>query len=120
MVRNWEIIREILLKLEKMSPDKTLRLGDFPEEKAYDYSYHVELLFEAGLIYGEMLKELGTQASDFLALRLTWAGHEFLDSIRSDTVWDKTKSRFVKEGISMTFDLIKSVAIGIAASLLKQ
>lgn len=119
MVRNWEIIREILLKLEKMLPDQTLRLGDFPEEKAYDYSYHMELLFEAGLIYGKMLEECGTQASDFLALRLTWAGHEFLDSVRSDTVWNQTKSRFIKEGISMTFDLIKTVAIGIATSILK-
>lgn len=121
MIRNWEIIREILIKLEKMPPEQgSLALEDFPEEKAYEYSYHVDLLMEAGLIHGEMSQELGSQASDFLALRLTWDGHEFLDSIRNDTVWNKTKTTFSKQGISMTLDLVKSVAIDIATSFLKQ
>ena len=120
MERNWDTIREILLKLEKMEPGKgCIRLSDFPSEKDYEYSYHVELLMEADLIYGEMSKTLGTHASDFLAMRLTWEGHEFLDAVRSETVWNKAKDSFVKGGVSMTFDLVKSVATDIAAALLK-
>jgi hypothetical protein len=120
MERNWDTIREILIKLEEMEPERgCLRLSDFPSDKAYEYSYHVELLMEAGLIHGEMSKTLGTHANDFLAIRLTWGGHEFLDAVRSDTVWNKAKDSFIKSGLSMTLDLVKSVASDIAAACLK-
>ena len=120
MKRNWDTIREILLQFEELDPEKgSVQLSDFPSDRAYEYSYHVELLIEAGLIYGNMSKTMGRHAQDFLAHRLTWEGHEFLDSIRSDTVWNKTKTSFVKGGLSMTFDLVKSVATDIAAALLK-
>lgn len=120
MERNWDTIREILIKFEELDPDKgSLQLGDFPADSAYEYSYHVELLLEAGLIHGEMSKTLGRHAQSFWADRLTWEGHEFLDAIRSDTVWAKTKSSFVKGGLSMTFDLIKGVATDVATAYLK-
>ncbi|MBI5043198.1 MAG: DUF2513 domain-containing protein [Nitrospirae bacterium] len=120
MKRDWDTIREILIKFEGLAPDAgPLQLGDFPSEKAYEYSYHVELLIEAGLIHGQMSKTLGHHAQNFLAQRLTWQGHEFLDAIRSDTVWNKTKTSFVKGGLSMTFDLVKEVAKDVAVALLK-
>lgn len=120
MERNWDIIREILIKLEELNPKVgTIQLSDFPADKAYEYSYHVELLVESGLIHGQMSKTIGSHAHDFFASRLTWNGHEFLDAIRSDSVWNKTKTSFVKGGLSMTFDLIKGVATDVAAVLLK-
>ena len=79
----------------------------------------MELLIESGLVYGEMLNELGQGPHDFLVTRLTWKGHEFLDTIRSDTVWEKTKKSFLNKGISMTFELVKSVATDFAVSYLK-
>ncbi|HPC85256.1 MAG TPA: DUF2513 domain-containing protein [Smithellaceae bacterium] len=120
MERNWDTIREILIKFEELDPEKgLLQLEDFPADRAYKYSYHVELLLEAGLIHGEMSKTLGRHAQSFWANQLTWEGHEFLDAIRSDTVWNKTKSSFVKGGLSMTLDLIKGVATDVAAAYLK-
>ena len=120
MQRDWDIIREILIKLEGMPSEKgSLSLSDFPEAKAYEYSYNTELLMEAGLIYGNMSKTLGRHASDFMANRLTWEGHELLDAVRSDNVWEKTKKSFTKGGLSMTFDLVKSVATDIASAYLK-
>ena len=57
MKRNWDTIREILIKLEEMPPEKgSLHLSDFPPERNHEFSYHVELLIEAGLIHGEMSK----------------------------------------------------------------
>ena len=46
-------------------------------------------------------------------------GHEFLDAINNDTIWEKTKKSFSKNGISMTFELVKTVATETAASVLK-
>jgi len=120
MERNWDTIREILLGLEEKRPDKhTLRLSDFPTNRAAEISYHVELLMEAGLIHGQMSKTLSPDPSDFMAIRLTWSGHELLDAIKSDTIWRKTKESFISKGVSMTFDLVKSVAIDISAAYIK-
>src|SRR3989344_5432467 len=120
MKRNWDTIREILIKFEELDPETgALQLNDFPADRAYEFSYHVELLLEAGLIYGQMSKTMGRHAQNFLAQRLTWQGHEFLDAIRSDTVWNKTKTSFVKGGLSMTFDLVKEVAKDVAVAYLK-
>lgn len=120
MKRDWDIIREILIRLEETAgTEYCLRLSSFPSERAQEISYHVELLMEAGLISGQMAKTLGPGPYDFLAERLTWNGHELLDAIRSNTIWQKTKSSFVSKGLSMTFDLVKSVAVDIASASLK-
>ena len=120
MQRNWDTIREILSKLEEATPEQVkINLMHFPQEKAFEISYHMELLLDAGLVKGEMRKELRVRPQDFIVYSLTWQGHEFLDTIRSDTVWQNTKKSFQQNSISMTFDLIKSVATGIATAFLK-
>ncbi len=120
MKRDWDTIREILTTLEETTaPCNTLQLTDFPSEQAESISYHIELLIEAGLIDGEMIKTMGRGVHGFLITRLTWNGHEFFDAINNDTVWEKTKKSFAKSGISMSFDLIKSVATDTATSLVK-
>lgn len=120
MKRNWETIRELLTKVEECTlPTDLVRLDSFPSDRAAEISYHMTLLIEAGLVNGQVSKTIGPEVKDFIVQRLTWEGHEFLDSIRSDTVWQKTKKTFVDQGVSMTFDLVKEVAKEAGVSLLK-
>jgi hypothetical protein len=119
MKRDWDTIREILAKLEGSESNRAFQLSSFPPDRAAEISYNMELLIEAGLVEGSMSKAIGPGTHNFLARRLTWSGHEFLDSIRSDAVWKKTKSSFISNGISMTFDLVKSVASEVAAAMIK-
>ena len=121
MKRNWDIIREILVKLEDFSPSpekSCLELSDFKSEDPLTISYHVELMLESGLINGEMHGEM-VIVDGFFIERMTWEGHEFLDSIRSDSVWSKVKAEFSQNKVPMTFDLVKSVSTGITTSLFK-
>lgn len=119
MKRNWDTIREVLIKLEELDAKTgSIQLSDFPKEKDYEYSYHVELLIDAGLINGQMINTLGRHAQSFMIKSLTWNGHEFLDAIKDDNVWNKTKSTFKEGGLSMTFDLAKEVATNITLSLI--
>lgn len=119
MKRNWDTIREILIKLDELdSKAGSIQLSDFPKEKDYEYSYHIELLLDAGLINGKMMDSLGRQAQSFIIESLTWNGHEFLDTIIDDNVWNKTKSTFKEGGLSMTLDLAKEVATNITLSLI--
>ncbi len=119
MKRNWDTIRELLAKVEECTlPAEMVRLADFPEERAAEISYHMALLIEAGLVNGQMVNTIGPEVKDFFAHKLTWGGHEFLDSIRSDTVWQKTKKIFAEQGLSMTFDLVKEGAKQVGAAIL--
>jgi len=120
MKRDWDTIRDILIRLEDKGPDEdSLELSNFPAEQRDEVLYHVELLEEADLIHGKIDKQIGPVSYNFIAVRLTWEGHELPDAIRSDTIWNKTKESFVSKGISMTCDLVKSVAIGLATDFLQ-
>jgi hypothetical protein len=120
MKRNWDVIREILLRLEQKPADEhTLQLSSFPEDRKAEFSYHAELLLEAGLVEERMFKVVDPGPYDFMLNRLRWNGHEFLNATRNDTIWNKTKEFFVSKGVSMTFDLVKSVAVNISLAYLK-
>ena len=87
MKRNWDTIRNLLVKVEECTlPTDMVCLADFPDERAAEISYHMALLIDAGLVDGQMAKTIGPEVKDFFAQKLTWGGHEFLDSIRSYTV----------------------------------
>jgi len=117
MERNWDTIREILIKAEELKPNTDLTLDDFESSREDEIIYHVRLLDEAGLVTVEITDMLSS--GQFIDVnRLTWSGHEFLDSIRNETVWSNTKKTFTEKGGVMSFDLIKSVAIKLTASLM--
>jgi len=120
MKRNWDTIRDILIKLEEKGNDKPyLSLNDFSTETHANISYHIEILEESGIIKCNISKTMGNNINDFFALRLTWAGHELLDSIRNENIWNKTKNKFKTKGLDMTYDLVKSVALKLTTELLQ-
>jgi len=46
--------------------------------------------------------------------RLTWQGYDFLDAVRSDAVWSKTKSTIAATVGSASLEVVKAVAVSIA------
>lgn len=68
---------------------------------------------------GKVRKFVTGESNEFIAFRLTPKSHEFLDSVRSDTVWQRTKKSFVANGIGMNFDVIKSIASYFSVSLIR-
>lgn len=75
MVRNWDTVRAILLKLEAAeAAHATLMLDQVEGIDPQEVGYHMMLLNEAGLIEAKILKSRsgdGTIATAF-ARRLTW------------------------------------------------
>ena len=65
------------------------------------------LLSEAGFI--DCTRYAG---GDFGYKGLTWAGHDFLDSVRDPEVWSKTKKGAMAAG-GFTVDLLKDLAKGL-------
>lgn len=121
MIRNWETIRTILLRLEKAETANSFlnskQFDDLPEQEV---AYNMRLLVEGGFIEAQIIESSSGDCKISLALakRLTWKGHELLDSIRSETVWTQVKDTFKSKGIEMTFGLVFDVAKNIMSKAL--
>jgi hypothetical protein len=98
MERDMDLLRKILLDVEKqpnpvvetISPDLS---SSIDETKL---AYHVHLLGEAGLL---TVWRIGSKGPAWAMPRtLTWQGHEFIDAMRDDTIWNKAKSGALKAG----------------------
>ena len=121
MIKNWTIIREILLRLEAAStPNTTLNAKDFLDFSEQEVAYNMRLLNEAGYIKANILesKTGDGHIAAALARSLTNSGHELLDTIRNDTVWVKIQETFKTRGIEMTFDLVVAAGKRIMESIL--
>jgi len=118
MKRNWEIVRDILIKVESNEAgSKPLENRDFPDDLKFEYSEHVEILFEAKLIKGNLFQDLKPPKS-YSITGITWEGYELLDAIRNETIWNKTKNLIKDSGTSVGLQLLKEIAIDYSKDLL--
>ena len=44
-------------------------------------------------------------------MKLTWSGHDWLDAVRGDGAWKHTMSKMSDAGGSLTFEMVKTVAV---------
>jgi hypothetical protein len=111
MKRNWDLIRMILLRIQDLESSEELTLDDFKKEEQEEIYYQIKLLNDAGFI--EMRDRNTLTSRDFLitATALTWQGNEFIDSIKSDSLWMKTKLYLKENSIALGFESIKMTAL---------
>lgn len=60
---------------------------DFPGHTVEEVTYHIDLLFEAGLVKGS------SGGGVPLISRLSWDGHEFVAATSDPGVWARVKER---------------------------
>jgi len=101
-----ELVRLLLMRSEGDEVAATVCEEFSVEERAY----HVQLLIDAGLVEGIVRKGPQGAFTGAIVSRLTWDGHDFLQSVREDTVWNKAKEQVLKPGASWTFDILKEWA----------
>ncbi len=82
-------MRKILLRIEGTQfgcgPD--LKIEGHCER---EIGYNLALLVQAELVRGEVHRTVDEELFSTVD-SLTWEGHAFLDTIRDDSVWDRTK-----------------------------
>ena len=101
MKRDMEMIRQILADVE--AHDKTedvLKVGD------PFVAYQVSLMKDAGLIDAIIVQNHQGLPAQAALMGLTWAGHDFLDASRDDTIWKKAMEHVVKPGASWSFSIL--------------
>lgn len=119
MKRDWDLIRSILEKTEAIPSNGALNTKQgWPDDPVSAFE-HIALLEEAGYVKAAVVRFMdGGPGGEAILRRLTSSGHDLLDKIRSDTVWEKTKEKAKSAGVDLTFDTVKEIAQRVILSLL--
>jgi len=117
MKRDIDLIKEILIQIEKSNQVKGWINIQIPGRSSKEVYYHIKLLHEAGLI--EAVNQSTKSGFMWVAKSLTWNGHEFLDAARNDTVWENLKNKVKEHGGNVPFYVVKDLLVQISKDLIK-
>lgn len=108
-----DLCRLILFKIEDEYKSTTLSNLQIDGYDIEIIAYHCDLLFEAGLIKSYKPTYASDKIYFFSVGALTWEGHDFLDKIRENTMWNRTKNRIKENALPMTLEVIKTIATSL-------
>ncbi|SDP99874.1 DUF2513 domain-containing protein [Ectopseudomonas hydrolytica] len=100
MKRDMDLIRKIVLAVETAPRQE---LSDVDQQA---FNYHANLLIEAGLAEGAVGPLQRGIPAMIVLWRLTWNGHDFADSIKDDTIWNKARENVFKPTASWSFGVL--------------
>jgi hypothetical protein len=113
---DFDLIREILIVIEDISDGSANFATDGIWEENFQnrcclevYRYHVKYLRDCGFIE--------PSGNSSCIIDITPRGREYLDNVRNDTIWSKTKEK-VKPLGNVTIDVISEVAKSLALNYL--
>lgn len=109
MKLNKDLIREILLYVEEKGNDNRpvydISIDGYTTDEV---KYHFKKLVEAELIKGDVI---GLQGNRIRFNCLTWKGHEYLESIKDEYIWQELKKDVELKGITATtLEILKKYA----------
>ena len=115
MMRDMDVVKKVLLAIEENY--KTVALFNYDLKidglDMETTAYHCKILHDGGFVSDYKAQFADGHIYLFRVGSLTWEGHDFLDKIRDDSTWAKTKETIKSKGLPMTLDAIKTVANGI-------
>jgi hypothetical protein len=119
MKRDLDLIRKILFQLEAHEhgyAPQTFTVDGYTDEVV---GYHVHLMGQAGLLKVADVTHGGSPSPSALPVRLTFAGHDFLDAARSDTIWNHARKAIADTVGSVTLDAFKGLLQGLATAAVR-
>ena len=117
MQRDMELIRAILLDVEQRPPNRhpidRLSIEGYDADAIIE---HVEMLLDGKILEGLLSADWDgrRRIGGFAISTITWQGREFVDALRNESVWAKTKKYLVEKGGDAPFSIVISVAAEIA------
>lgn len=112
MKRDLDLLRNILLRIEELEPNKKRITIESFTDLCNDLnliSLHIELLLDNYFIETSSPINSGSY-KDFIIHRITSDGYDYLDAVRNPSIWVKTKNKLLQVGGTATLEIIKSVA----------
>ncbi|MCI1958159.1 MAG: DUF2513 domain-containing protein [Clostridia bacterium] len=124
MKLDLECIRDVLLKLEDLDYENRSNVemlhAQLPQYTENQISYTCIKLSEAGFIRADVLNIMGHVNPQVGKIYdITYNGHQFIENIRSENVWVKTKNIASNVG-SASLNAISLIASNIISDLIKR
>lgn len=118
MKRNMDLIRALLLKVEsghsQLSIHEVEDLATVDDIASKTVHYHMNLLVDADFIDAS-----ATHRGTWYIKSMTWAGHDFLDTVRDPEIWKRTKD-VAKEAKGFSVELLRDIAKGLVKKQVKR
>lgn len=118
MKRDMDLVRKLIFAIEDRPPDST---PDRLEVEGYtdvEVGYHLSIMLEADLIHGFDSSTRECALPQAVASSLTWAGHEFADAARNESLWNQTKKAVREKVGSTTIGVLTNYLQNLARSML--
>lgn len=122
MKLNHNCVRDLLLFIEDNLTYSTyiyvneIQLEGYTQEEII---YSADKLLDAGYITGTRKVFLGSDGTPQIEIKsITWDGHQFLDNIRDNKVWEQTKGILSKFS-SVSIGIISNVASQVISNIVK-
>lgn len=127
MKRDMDLVRLILLKIEEEYVSTAIFNLKIEGYDMATVAYHCKIMHDAGLLSEYKGKCGNDTIYAFAVASLTWEGSDYLDKVRDNTVWKKTKDVIKEKGLPLIFDTIKTIstafitatAEGVATAVIK-
>lgn len=106
MKRDLDLIRKLLLAMEAQEHgliQEELTVEGYAQEQI---GFHFYLIGEAGLAKVVEDTNLQSQSPSAFPLNLTWAGYEFLEAAKDETLWGKAKTHLIKPTGGIAFGIL--------------
>ena len=110
MKRDMELVRQLLILIEENTNSRELEIPKEMDRKIV--AGHLKIMDQAGLV--ENNTKWASNEPLWINEGLTWDGHDYLDAIRNDTVWNNVKKKTKEKGLQLaelSFNVIKEYAI---------
>jgi hypothetical protein len=114
--RDFDLIRKLVLAVEDGptgNVTEDLEIDGYTPEQV---GYHSYLIVDSGLAEGIDMGAMGDTSPNWQIINLTSAGHDFADTVRSDSTWNKATVIIKDKAGGVTLDLLKQVLIGVVKS----
>ncbi len=119
MIKDIDFIREILINIEEnYKPLEFYDICSSMTRKGYSREnvyYELELMEKAGFFH-QVAKNM---SYGFEVMGLSYYGMDFLEKIKNDTVWEKTKKEIKNKNLPRTFEFIAQIAGIFCGELIK-
>lgn len=119
MRRDMDLVRAILLKIEDEHAGASLMNLEIEGYDLAAVAYHCQLLKEAGLILSCGVQYANNSVYSFSVGGLTWEGADYLEKVRDDSVWAKTKRLAAEKGVPLVLETIREISSEVALYLAK-
>jgi hypothetical protein len=112
MKRDLDLVRQLLLQIEGLpaGPPAQYRTSEIEDPVLLA---HFELVIASGLVNGKISRSQSSRGDVISISGLTWEGHEWIEMVRSQSVWNATKSMLLDSGGALTYELTKEVAANL-------